>query len=389
MVIRSTQPGVVKMKHTPWIVLLLTTTLVGCASNISKDTQANDTGGSPSADADTDSDTDIDTDADSDSDTFSDSDTDTVCTEVSETPSALEPVDIIIAVDNSGSMNEEAGFVQEHLNGFSAQIVDSGVDAHIVLITAPSWDSNGICIDPPLGSGDCPDDTNLPGYLHVPEPVSSHNSLGQIHSTYDSWESSLRVGSHRHVLVISDDNSSYSAIWFLDSMAALDPPFVDFRFHAIVSKMDPDPACAMDPPHPCCEYSASYGFIYHWLTLGTDGLMSDLCDQNFEPVFDVLAILVGDVGIACQWEIPDPPDDEALDPDKVNLEYTDAADVTTVVGRVDDPSACDEVIHGWYYDDPLDPTMIHLCPQTCDWIQQDPDGQIVIQFGCDTVEAVE
>ena len=97
---------------------------------------------------------------------------------------------------------------------------------------------------------------------------------------------------------------------------------------------------------------------------------------------------MSDVEISCEWVIPDPPVGEELDPDAVNVDYIDGSDVVHPIGYVASATDCGSVTHGWYYDDPLDPTMIYVCPQTCDWIQADPDAQIVIKFGCETVPAV-
>jgi hypothetical protein len=42
---------------------------------------------------------------------------------------------------------------------------------------------------------------------------------------------------------------------------------------------------------------------------------------------------------------------------------------------------------GWYYDNPLAPTAILLCPATCDEISTDPQASIQIALGCATVVA--
>ena len=104
-----------------------------------------------------------------------------------------------MAVDNSGSMDEEIAAVRERLNAFSQQIVDSGVDVRIILIAAPlgmpvpqdpfdfdddSDENLGICIDPPLGSGTCPNDSQPPRYAHVPTEVGSHDALNLFIDTY-------------------------------------------------------------------------------------------------------------------------------------------------------------------------------------------------------------
>jgi hypothetical protein len=356
-------------------------------------TCAADDGGGGESDADSDTDSGGDTDTDTSTDV--DPDTDTGFEECSEmsisAQNSLTPVDIIIAVDNSGSMTAEAEFVQENMNDFSQQIVDSGVDAHIVLISSPNdVSTNGICVDAPLGSGSCPDDTNMPNYLHVPWPVSSVDALMQIRDSYETWwDDMLREDSVRHFVVVSDDNSWLPALEFIDDMAELDPPMEEFLSHAIASPMDVATACAMDPPHPCCYFAASMGTVYLELAALTEGIFADLCSQDFGPVFDELAEVVTDVPISCEWVIPDPPDDEVFDPEMVNVDYIDEEDVVHPIGHVNSADDCDDVSHAWYYDDPDDPETIKVCPQTCFWIQSSPDATIVIKFGCETEEALE
>jgi hypothetical protein len=364
-------------------LLLTCAWLAGCAA----DDGGSGDGGAADTDADTDSDTDADTDADTGEDTGTEFEE---CSEVSESAqNALSPVDIVIAVDNSGSMTAEAGYVQENMNGFSQQIVESGIDVHIVLLTASSTMSNGICVDAPLGSGTCPDDTNLPVYLHHVVQVESTDALYKIWYTYPYWSDMLREGSIRHFVVVSDDNSADTPEWFLESVADLVPPVDELTFHAIASYIDPWPACAADPPHPCCEFSAHAGTVYQELALATGGIFADLCVQDFQPVFDELAEVVADVPIACAWDIPDPPDDEVFDKDKVNVDYIDGDDQVHPIGHVDLVAQCEDVSHAWYYDDNEEPTTVRVCPQTCAWIQADPQATIVIKFGCETEDALE
>jgi len=63
-------------------------------------------------------------------------------------------------------------------------------------------------------------------------------------------------------------------------------------------------------------------------------------------------------------------------------------DVTTQIGYVEDPEMCDLVEHGWYYDDPENPTEIFVCPQTCDLFHEAADSaEVNIIFGCETIPA--
>jgi hypothetical protein len=341
-------------------------------------------GGDDDGEANSDADTDADGDADADTGTEE-------CAAVEESAqNGLSPVDIVFAVDTSGSMTEEAGFVQDNLNMFSAQIFNSGINAHIVLISAGSDQSNGICVAPPLGSGDCPADSNPDaGYDHVAFTVESKDAFLKIKQSYGQWVGMLRPNSIRHVVVVSDDNSMFQAQTFVDQMALLSPPFEGFTFHAIVSSMDPDAACALDPPHPCCTLAAEEGTIYEALVEATGGVLGDLCEQDFQPVFDQLAAEVADVPLACEWAIPDPPAGQIFDAGKVNVEFVDGDGEHHLIGHVGSFGDCADVTHGWYYDDNLDPATIYVCPQTCDWIRADLEASIAIQFGCTTQEAVE
>ncbi len=115
--------------------------------------------------------------------------------------------------------------------------------------------------------------------------------------------------------------------------------------------------------------------------------MGDLCKQEFAPIFDELASEIGKIAIACQWEIPDPPEGEELDPKKVNVDFVDGQDQTHQIGYVDSEDDCDNVEHAWYYDDPADPSKIFVCPQTCDWMHDQAKAEIVIKFGCETKAA--
>ena len=67
----------------------------------------------------------------------------------------------------------------------------------------------------------------------------------------------------------------------------------------------------------------------------------------------------------------------------VNIVFSYDGD-SHIVGRVNSADDCDDVSHGWYYDDPSNPTMIYVCPQTCDWFQSEEGAGLIIQFGCET-----
>jgi hypothetical protein len=190
-----------------------------------------------------------------------------------------------------------------------------------------------------------------------------------------------------HFVVISDDGDEYTAQQFKDALAALSPPVQNYHFHGIFSFMSKEDACAISSSEPCCTYAApdGEGVTYKELVADTGGVAANLCDQDFDPVFQQFATsVIASAKLSCEWVIPPPPQGEALDPNRVNVDFIDADDNRTRLGRVDGAADCANVEHGWYYDDPLKPTKVLVCPDTCAWIQGKPGARIDIQFGCAT-----
>jgi len=297
------------------------------------------------------------------------------CAAVSEAAELVPlPADIIVAVDNSGSMSFEASEIQDRLNDFSQQIIDSGIDVRVILVSSYPNSGNGICIDPPLGAGGCPgSDDNPPLFTHVNQSVSSHNAWDRVLSTHDQWGPMLREESSKHLLIVTDDTSNMSVDAFDGAFLALDPSYADYLHHSVVC-------------HSNCSSAAGIGSRYIQLSNQTGGVAADLCDQDFQSVFDVLSTeVIGGTQLACEFPIPEPPNGETFNPDEVNVEFDDGLGGTVSFPRVDDATQCAAVPDGWYYDVPAAPTTIVMCPQTCEQVQLAKNGSINIAFGCATV----
>ena len=315
------------------------------------------------------------------------------CAAISQTAdNRLQPADIIIAVDNSGSMDEEIVFVREQLNAFSQQIVDSGVDVRIILITAPVadampvvppiiWDDdddqdNGICIGAPLGSGTCPADSNPPRYMHIAREVKSHDALNLFISTFPQWKDQLRPNATKTFVVVTDDNAedepNDSAGAFTQNVAQLDPAlFAKWSLSGIY--------CFSE-----CPDAAEIGTVYADLVQQTGGVGGDLCLQDFAPVFDALAKqVIGASKLDCAWDIPAAPMDQMFHKDRVNVQFTASGATPQIVFHVDTPAACGAQ-GGWHYDDNANPTRLLVCPSTCDQLQAQESAQLDVLFGCET-----
>jgi hypothetical protein len=87
--------------------------------------------------------------------------------------------------------------------------------------------------------------------------------------------------------------------------------------------------------------------------------------------------------LSCDFPFPMAEDGGMADPTKINVDYTPGTAGSTPVrfGRVADATACGTE-PGWYYDNPMMPTTIHLCPASCMTVAGDMSAQLDIQIGC-------
>ncbi len=306
---------------------------------------------------------------------------------VSEAEVGPPPQDILVVVDNSDSMVDEAGFVQAQLNEFSALIGSADVNAHIILMTSLPTLAAGVCIDPPLGSGGCPGaDTNPPSFVHIDTAVGSTDALNRVQNLYNDYREFLRPSATTHLVVISDDDTPIGPGTFLDQMVELSPRFIDLRFHAIVASENPGDACAVGSA--CCDYATAHGSRYEQIVEMTGGVLGDICEQEFQPIFEALAQeVISEATLSCSLEIPPAPEGESFDRDLVNVAFNDGEGGSFEFGRAESSGQCDGVSDGWYYDDLEDPAEILLCPQTCSRVQGLAQASISVIFGCATIPA--
>lgn len=337
-----------------------------------------------------------------DKDTNSSTDEFESCTETSAVAIMEQAkTNLIIAVDTSGSMRKETEMVQENINNRFAEKfgAHADIDVHIILLSEPCSDpasgDDGMCVSKPLGSGDCPEDSN-PAKLfwHIPQRVSSHDSLQRFvecrgdngdECQGERWKDYASPDGFVHFVVVSDDDSNMTADEFETWADGLFGK--NWMFHGIVAKTDDNADGASEE---CQEYAANEGAVYKELISRTGGVFGDLCLQEnneFDVVFDQITTeVITHVEMPCAWKIPAPPEGDELDPTKVNVDFTDGK-TNLSIGKVGSPSDCDKVEHGWYYDDNSAPGEIRVCPQTCEWIQGRPEAEMLIKFGCKTRDA--
>lgn len=305
------------------------------------------------------------------------------------------PVDIIVVIDNSGSMSEEAAEVQRNINNFAAIIEASGLDYHVVLISTPTG-TRGVCVPAPLGSG-APGCTSGPEgrLLAIHQSVASRNAPDLALSLYPMYQDFLRLDAAKVFLWITDDESSmFTADSFRAALAALAPAgmFAHTIHNAIVGFYGDTPATWTMSGAGACASLARVGSTYLRLTncLANDGsVIADctpgrqgrVCETDWTTIFDEIARgVVAGVPIPCEFAIPEPPTGMTLDFMEIRLTYTAGDGTRQELTRVPSAAECDPL--GWYFDDPATPTRIELCPDLCMSVQRDAAGRLDIGLGC-------
>ncbi|MFT3771622.1 MAG: VWA domain-containing protein [Minicystis sp.] len=100
-------------------------------------------------------------------------------------------------------------------------------------------------------------------------------------------------------------------------------------------------------------------------------------NQFFSKIAEIRQASIG-----CDFELPPPPNNQQLDPDKVNFSYTPkGVGMPIVLPRANDIADCNGK-PGWYYDNNLAPTKITLCPASCSTVQADQFAKVEVLFGC-------
>jgi hypothetical protein len=353
--------------------------------------------------------------------------TDAACAAVaSEAQATALPVDIIWLVDNSSSMQTAVAQIKLGLNAFAATIESKSLDYQVIMLALRNKQSpitiNGgtrypVCIPQPLaGDDNCGDGARFfQSSIDIYSTQPLEQFLGTMGQTKgytvadakggEPWAQHLRPDATKTIIVVSDDNARLSATDFetfpggknpYNSLilppGILDPSYNDlfkgYLFGGIYgwgNAADPSVKCSFaDLTQP-----ASSGPTYTTLVTKTGGVRAKLCDgaAAWQPFFDAVAqAVIASAKLSCELVIP-PPSMGTLDPAKVNVAIQSGGNQVYLPG-VTDAAACGPA-GGWYYDDPVTPTKVTLCPASCDAAQASvgpgKPGHIEVLFGCATV----
>jgi len=327
-----------------------------------------------------------------------------------------QPVDIILVLDNSGSMEDELDAVEKNINvNFANILQQSGVDYRLILIsrqrkaarTESEEASTSICVSSPLsGLASCPaaEPVNSERFFQYSIKVDSENSFDRILSTYNKkdtfeltkigWSEWLRPGAKKVFLEMTDDNAALAVDSFVEKLTALVPANFgtvdqpDFVFHSIIGLQEKSPATspyASDEPIQMATCSgggntvANAGIGYQELSRRTGGLRFPICEFSaYDTVFSTIASdVVSGSQLRCDFEIPTLSDGQTLDLSKVAVAYTQGgATTSTQFGQALTSSDCQV---GAFY---IENHHIYLCPDTCSTVKADNAAKVEVLFTC-------
>ncbi|HEX6767148.1 MAG TPA: hypothetical protein VF103_16740 [Polyangiaceae bacterium] len=334
-----------------------------------------------------------------------------------------EPVDIIVILDNSGSMDEELDSVERNINVNFAGILDTSmVDYRVILISRhrkavrnpsnPGAEDTSVCIEAPLSGLDaCPSPAPVfsERFYQYFTKIESNDSFDVALDTYEppfasgyedradqapnGWSAWLREGAKKVFLEMSDDNEDMPAAMFVSSLQSMapdnfgtDPAAPSFVFHSIVGVAEKAvPTAPYLPTEPVttmrCPSVTTEGRTYQDLSILTGGLRFPLCNfDGYDVVFRRIAEdVVTRTQIACDFAIPPTPADKMLELDKVAVNYVSGnGSPNQEFLQALTPDDCGP--DAFYIQD----SRIVLCPEACTIVQADDNAHVDVLFTCES-----
>lgn len=262
-----------------------------------------------------------------------------VC-QVLERPGELADVDVVMAIDTSPAMAAEAADIQQELAAL-ATVFPLNQFFRFIFV-APLEDENvQFCMPPPLGlNGQC-NGNNLPHYRRLDLDTSQplQDPLGVTVAELESNSSGTRLGSQKHLVVITDQDLSTTSGVLEAAVRGLGPGWGNARVHGISGG---GAGCLPSP-----ELEA--------LTELTNGLHTELCPLDASSIWQAISTPLAE----CSFDVT------GIDQAAVDDVVLFAGDVETQLQRVEDLRACT--------DGGFESTLIAtdggerlvLCPEAC------------------------
>jgi hypothetical protein len=301
-----------------------------------------------------------------------------------------QPVDIVMVIDQSGSMGEEIAQIQTNINKLSSYLAATGLDYRLVMIAGlpSSGGYNAVCVPTPLAAASCA--SKPPRFRAVDQHVESYDALKLIIQTYDStvtstkWSDFLRADAIKVFIPVTDDDATDSFL-AVPRANSFDDMILSRGKGTFGTKSKrkylffPIIGVSTTSTSIKCSTAVNVGQTYVDLATLTKGKPFSVCETDYEPVFKAIGKAIA-TSVACEVAIPPPPTGEEFDPNKVNVTITGSSGSTLIP---QDPSAdCFGGANGWQYN--ADKTKILLCGDACAEAKSDTSARIDVEFGCAT-----
>lgn len=340
------------------------------------------------------------------------------------------PIDILMVLDNSGSMHQEMGAVERNINqNFGSILTASGVDYRVVLLsrhrneartTGETAANTSVCVTSPLsGLAECPapEPVYNERFIQYGQKIESFDALNWILDAYrippkdddiahlipTGYGAFLRDGAKKVILVLTDDNEGnvgdltpLTIPQFLQGLAGLSSAHFGtaaaptFTFHSIIGlKEKADVTAAYLPNEPvqlakCAGHGAvipHVGTLYQELSIQTGGLRFPICEfPGYDAVFRRIAEDVTiKSSIRCDFSIPMPTTGTLLVRDNVAVNHVRASGAGNLkLGQV--PAAAQCRPDAFY----IENDRVWLCPTACDAVKADLGAEIEVLFTCES-----
>jgi hypothetical protein len=304
------------------------------------------------------------------------------CAESNET-ATLVPVNMFITVDKSGSMDDDNKWVNAEA-AFNAFFQDPAASS--LRVALRFWPDDGcdentcntdICSQPLVDIGP------LSEPAHVQSLVSAFASRDPGGLTPTSAALAGATKWAKDYTTTVEGTEKVVVILVTDG----EPTACQENINDIASYAADAYATAGVPTFAVGMAGSNEGQMDIIAQAGNTGMGIFIGNGNAQA--DLLAALqaIQASQVSCVFAMPEGVPGKPVDPAKVNVNYT--AGGTTepqLIGQVPDEGAC-AANGGWFYDDPVDPAIITLCPTTCSAVQGDEAARIEIVVGCSTVPA--
>jgi uncharacterized protein YegL len=295
---------------------------------------------------------------------------DAACTSISAEAHRV-PLDIVFLLDRSGSMTgAKWQAATSALSTFFNDPASTGIGAGLVFF--PSIKANS-CDYTSYQILDVPIDT-LPGNAFNLTNAFPYDAQGYGTPSYAALKGALIAATawqdshpnHKVILVLATDGDPFACSGgTIDEVAGLAKSARDYDgVLTYVIGMQGATIANLDQIAAAGGTTASY----------------DITNDVTQFSAKVAQIRTGALG--CDYEIPPPPNNMQLDPNKVNFSYTPLGKGTPkILPRANDLADCAGQ-PGWFYDNNAAPTKIILCPASCTTIQNDAQAEVNVLFGC-------